>query len=60
VGGDIDEIAASIAERDRLDSTREDSPLRAAADAVLVDSSEAAVEDVVDRICAEYARVSGG
>lgn len=60
VGGDIDEIAASIAERDRLDSTREDSPLRAADDAVLVDSSDASIEDVVGRICAEYSRVAGG
>lgn len=60
LGGDIDDIAASIAERDRLDSTREDSPLRAAADAVLVDSSDASIEDVVERICAEYDKVTGG
>lgn len=60
VGGDTDEIAAAIAERDRIDSTRADSPLRAADDAVLIDSSGTTVGDVVERICAEYERVCDG
>lgn len=60
VGGDTDEIAAAIAERDRIDSTRADSPLRAADDAVVIDSSGTTVGDVVERICAEYERVSDG
>ena len=36
--------------RDHIDSTREDSPLRAAEDAVVVDSTHLSVEEVVDRI----------
>lgn len=34
-----DEVYANIVERDHIDSTRQDSPLRQAADAVLVDTS---------------------
>lgn len=60
VGGAIDEIAASIAERDRLDSTRSDSPLRPAEGAVHIDSSSCDVEDVVSRICAAWKGVEGG
>lgn len=60
VGGDVDEIATAIAERDRIDSTRADSPLRAADDAVIIDSSDASIDDVVTRIHEEYRRVSGG
>jgi len=36
--------------RDHIDSTREDSPLRAAEDAVVVDSTGLSVEEVVKRI----------
>lgn len=49
-GGDPDEVERSIAERDRIDSTRDDSPLRPADDAVVVDSSLMPVEEVVDTI----------
>lgn len=45
-------LRVQIAERDRLDQTREISPLHAAADAVTIDSSELTVEEVVARIAA--------
>lgn len=59
-GGDIDEVARSIAERDLIDSTREDSPLRAADGAVLVDSSDKTIEEVVDEIVGHYRSLPGG
>ncbi len=49
-GGDVDAIAANIAERDRIDSTRSDSPLRPAEDSHHVDSSNQSIEAVVDKI----------
>lgn len=49
-GGDVDEIERAIAERDRLDSTRADSPLTEAAGATLVDTTGLAVDAVLDRI----------
>lgn len=49
-GGDVGQVAASIAERDRIDSTRADSPLRPADDAVVIDTSELSIEQVVERI----------
>nr|WP_317282157.1 (d)CMP kinase [uncultured Sellimonas sp.] len=47
---DLAKIAADIAERDRRDMSREISPLRQAEDAVLIDSSDLTIEEVVDRI----------
>lgn len=47
---DIDAIEADIIERDERDMTREMSPLRQAEDAVLLDSSDMDVEQVVKAI----------
>ena len=47
---DYDKILADIEARDYRDMHREISPLKQAPDAILVDSSDMAVEDVVDRI----------
>ncbi len=58
VGGDVEAIAASIAERDRIDSTRQDSPLRPADGAVNIDSSGRSVQEVVDEIADAYHRIS--
>ena len=55
-GGDLEEVAAGIAERDRIDSTREDSPLVPAEDAVLVDSTGKSIDEVVNEIVLEYQR----
>ena len=49
-GGDVTEIAAAIAERDLLDRTRADSPLASSSDSIIVDTSNRAIEDVVDEI----------
>ena len=49
-GGNVLEIAAAIAERDLLDSTRVDSPLASSSDSVVVDTSDRDIDDVVDEI----------
>lgn len=52
----LEEIAADIKERDERDMNREISPLRQAEDAVLVDSSELSIDEVVaeiKKICKE-------
>ena len=46
----LDEIEADIKERDYRDMHREHSPLVQAEDAVLVDTSEMSIEQVIDRI----------
>ena len=46
----LDEIQKDIEERDQRDMNREISPLRQAEDAVLVDSSDLTIQQVVDRI----------
>lgn len=55
-GGDVEEIAANIAERDRIDSTRADSPLVAAHDSLLVDSSNQSIDEVVEEIVSHFER----
>lgn len=47
---DYEKIAEDIKERDRRDMTREQSPLRQAEDAYLVDSSDMTIDEVVDKI----------
>ncbi len=49
---DLDVIEADIIERDKRDMTREMSPLRQAEDAVLLDSSDMDVDQVVETILA--------
>ncbi|GAC81767.1 cytidylate kinase [Gordonia malaquae] len=46
----LDEVLDSVNRRDHLDSTRAASPLRAADDAVLVDTSDMTLEQVLDRL----------
>lgn len=53
-GGNISTVAASIAERDRIDSERSDSPLRPADDGFIVDSTGLTIEQVVDIIVSKY------
>ncbi len=59
-GGDIKAVAASIAERDHLDSTRLDSPLRPSQGSVIVDSSNRTIEEVVAEIVTHFERVDHG
>lgn len=52
VGGDQDLVLAEVRERDARDMGRADAPLRAAADAVVLDTSEMTVEAAVARAIA--------
>jgi len=59
-GGDIQAVAASISERDHLDSTRIDSPLKPSKESVLVDSSNRTIEEVVAEIVSHFKSVDHG
>jgi CMP/dCMP kinase len=52
IGGDVEDVAASMLERDRRDMTRADGPLKAAEGATVVDTTGLTVDEVVDRIVA--------
>lgn len=57
--GSLEQIRRDIEERDRRDMNREHSPLRQAEDAILVDSSDMTVDEVVEkiiRLCEESKR----
>lgn len=47
VGGDETQVLAEVRERDTRDTTRKDAPLRAAADAVVIDTSNLSTEEAV-------------
>ena len=49
-GGEVAAVAADIARRDRLDSTRAASPLTRSADAIELDTTELDIDQVVDRL----------
>jgi cytidylate kinase len=49
-GGDVDEIESAIAERDHHDSHRRDSPLTLADGSVVVDTTGAAIDEVLAHI----------
>ena len=49
-GGTLEEVAAAIAERDKQDSSRAVAPLRAAADAELIDNSNMSLEETFNYI----------
>jgi cytidylate kinase len=48
---EIAELAADLRRRDEYDSSRADSPLRPAADAIIVDSTDLDREAVIARVC---------
>jgi cytidylate kinase len=50
VPADPEELRKEIADRDRRDSTRTESPLRKAADAVEIDTSEMTIEEQVEAV----------
>jgi CMP/dCMP kinase len=55
VGGDEAQVLTEVRERDGRDMGRADAPLRAAADAVVLDTSEMRIEDAVDAACSVVA-----
>jgi cytidylate kinase len=54
----LEELKSDIARRDAMDSQRVASPLRAADDAVIVDTTGRSIDDVVDEIIARLEAVS--
>jgi cytidylate kinase len=52
VGGDERRVLAEVRERDARDMGRTDAPLRAAAAAVVLDTTEMAVDEAVERALA--------
>ena len=53
-----EEVLADIIARDEQDANRAESPLRAAEDAVLVDTSDITFDQSVERVC-DLARLRG-
>lgn len=51
-GANYDEILAKVIERDRIDSTRDVAPLKAAADAVVLDSDQLNADEVFEQALA--------
>ena len=49
---DYDEVLVAVVDRDRKDSSRAASPLRPAEDAVVIDTSELTLDEVLDRLVA--------
>jgi cytidylate kinase len=61
VGGEEARVLAEVRERDARDMGRAEAPLRAADDAVLVDTSALAIDEAVEAACAVVAaRLRGG
>ena len=56
---DYDGVLAEVRRRDHLDSTRAVSPLRAAEDAIVVDTSEMTQDEVIARLCELVAERTG-
>lgn len=48
-----DKVASEIASRDRIDSSRDDSPLTVVDDAIVIDTTNMTFEEVVDKIVKE-------
>ena len=57
---DFEETFADMAERDARDSTREDSPLKAAGDAIIVDSTGLTIDEVFQKMMRAIDNQSGG
>lgn len=55
----LTEVATALAERDRNDSTRADSPLARAADAILIETTGQPIDAVVERVMDVVHRISG-
>ena len=54
----LEDILANLAHRDHIDSTREESPLRQAEDAVVLDNSDLTQEEQLDFVVKEYLKRS--
>lgn len=54
---DLEQITREIRDRDRQDSTRSLAPLRRADDAVLIDSTKLTIDEVLEKMLSEIARI---
>jgi len=57
---EVDDVRAAIERRDRLDSTRTQSPLQAASDAVIIDTTGRPVDDIVAEIVGRFTAATSG
>ncbi len=55
--GELDEVRENLEKRDRIDSGREDSPLRQAEDAIVMDNSQMTVEEQMEWFRDTYERL---
>jgi len=53
VGGDEAQVLAEVIERDERDMNRAEAPLKPAADAVVIDTSEMSIDEAIDAACAQ-------
>lgn len=53
---DVGAVASELAKRDRVDSTRETSPLQPATDALIIDTSEMSIDEVIGVVLEAVAR----
>jgi len=58
-GGNVDEIALAIAVRDAQDSSRDDSPLIRTSDAIIIDTSNRSIQEVVNELSQFVAKKEG-
>jgi cytidylate kinase len=56
----LEEVRANLEKRDRIDSTREDSPLKQADDAIVLDNSQMTVDDQMDWFREQFKRIRAG
>ena len=56
---DLEKIKQDIIERDHQDMTRAIAPLKKAEDAVLVDSSDMTIDQVVETVIDEFHKIEG-
>lgn len=57
---DIQDIKSQIEKRDHIDSTRADSPLRAASDAIMIDTTGKSIEEVLEEVISHIKAKGGG
>ena len=56
---DFDDILKNVEERDYIDSHREESPLRQAEDAILLDNSEMTIPEQKAWLLEQYKKIAG-
>lgn len=47
----FDEVVANLKERDRIDTSRKESPLKQAEDAIVIDTTHMTIEEQVEKVC---------